>query len=286
MKIFVFTYDRYSTITTTKALDDENIDYRCLCHGEDDRIKYNKAGVVNPEKMISTGRPRGLGHNRNSALEMMKDGEWALFLVDDWVKATEYDGYDTEPKESLPIFFGKSTTEWGKRFQKQISMQQFVDRAKELIDECERRNIHLGGFASYTNPAYRAEKWKTNVLADGRAIVVRKTKLKYDPEIQTIDDYGWSAENITFGNGTLVNQWVLPECRRYTEGAYGTINQRMEQKIKDCKYLVAKYPKLIAYKNKSGWPDKSHITIRPMNPNTLERYKFALPELRKISKFQ
>jgi hypothetical protein len=91
MKIFVFTWDRYETLTTPMMLDKENIEYILLCHSEEQKKEFIKAGRVNEKYIMATGKSKGLAFNRNVALDMMEEGEWAVFLVDDFIKILEFD---------------------------------------------------------------------------------------------------------------------------------------------------------------------------------------------------
>ena len=89
MKTFVFAYDRFATMTTPAMLDAEGIDHIVLCHTEEQKQKFIEHGTADPKKLIATGQPKGIARNRNAALEMMDDDEWALFLVDDMKQITE-----------------------------------------------------------------------------------------------------------------------------------------------------------------------------------------------------
>jgi hypothetical protein len=65
----------------------------------------------------------------------------------------------------------------------------------------------------------------------------------------------------TFG-GVVNNNWVLPLCERYKAGGYGTLEERLEQKKRDCAYLVEHYPDLVCYADKVGQEELSHVKIR------------------------
>lgn len=262
MKVFVFTYDRYHSITTTSEMNALSIPHTVLCHSEEARQEYIKAGRVREENIISTNAPKGLGFNRNAALDLMADGEWAVFLVDDWERCYELDGYDSMPSDVIPMT-KEDQFIWRMRFQKKISMNQFLRRCIEQAVIAEKMGFALCGFACNDNPFFRKKKYKTWALADGRAWVVKKTDLRFDTNIQTIDDYGWTVANLKRFGGVLVNDWILPECRRYTAGGYGSMRARMPQKIRDVRYLVNAYPEYVSVAKKCGWPDGSHIQIRP-----------------------
>lgn len=263
MKIFVFTYDRYETITTTKMLESVNLDYTALCHTEEQKTKFIEAGNVAPDKIIATGEPKGLANNRNIALDMMDEGEWALFLVDDFKKITELEGYDAHTDDGFLNFSMATQAQWVKAFKHEIGFDRFVKRAEESIKFAERLGSKLVGFCGIDNAIYRRKQWKLNVLADGRAWAVRKSQIRFDTNAQMVDDLAWTAENIRHHKVVVVNQWVLPDCKRYTKGAYGSIDERLTQRKKECAYLVEKYPDLLAFKKKAGWPAGSHIAFRP-----------------------
>ncbi len=264
MKVFVFGYNRYDSMTTSLMLENEGIDHTVLIHTEEAKEQFLKHGTVKENRVLVTNNPRGLGIQRNTAIDMMDEGEWALFLVDDLKDVTELRNYDRVTEPAIPITT-KNQGHYAERFKNPITMERFVQRAKELAKKCEASGSNLGGFAAIDNPLFRAKHWTFNVLADGRALVIRKTHLRFDPVVQTIDDYGFTALNIRTFGVVVVNQWVLPDCRRYSEGGYGSLNERMEQKIADAKYLVDNFPDIVAYRDKPGHPYGSHIAIRQRN---------------------
>ena len=82
-KVFVFAYDRFESMTTSLMLEEAGVDHRVLCHDTVAKERFIDGGRVRPARLVATRQPKGLAYNRNAALEMMSDGEWALFLVDD-----------------------------------------------------------------------------------------------------------------------------------------------------------------------------------------------------------
>lgn len=260
MKIFVFTYDRYDTLTTPMLLDQENIPYTVLCHSEQDRDKFIAAGRIKGGNIIATGKPKGLTYNRNYALEMMPTDEWAMFLVDDYIETLELDDYDIRVSDILNVTTTNSSA-WGRKFKKLVTMATLLKRAEECIQFAERFGIKLIGFAGNDNPLFRAEKWKFNTLADGRCWLIKKSDLYLDEHVQLIDDVCFTAQNLQKFGKVLVNQWVLPLAKRYTKGGFGSIAERMEQRKAECKYLVETYKPLVVYANKAGWPAGAHVRI-------------------------
>lgn len=261
-RVFVFTYNRYDSISTSAMLEKDGVDHTVLCHTEEARQHFIDGGLVLPERITATGEGKGLANNRNAALEMMEDGEWALFLVDDLKKVTELDSYDTMLEDQLNVDM-KNQREWRARLNTEVTMQQFLKRGEEAARHVERLGGALAGFAGINNPLFRNKKYTYNVLADGRAWMVKKTHLRFDLNAQLIDDLCWTALNIKEFGVVAVNQWVLPDCKRYTSGSYGSIQERLPQKKKEAKYLVDTYPNLIRYKDKTGWPPRSHVVLRP-----------------------
>lgn len=260
MKVFVFTYDRYDSITTSGLLEAEGIDHIVLCHTEEQREGFIAGGKVNPERIVVTYQPRGLAYNRNYALEMMEENEWAMFLVDDLKDVTELRNYDraTSP---LPITMANQKV-YKERLNSPLSMEKFLMRANELSKLCDRNGAYLGGWAGIDNPIFRCDHYKTNVLADGRAWIVKKSHLRFDEGAQMIDDLCWTAQNIQEFGIVIVDLWILPDCRRYSKGGFGSIDERMEQKLTEAAHLVKTYPRLITFKEKTGWPYGSHVVLR------------------------
>lgn len=262
MKIFVFAYDRYATMTTSLWLD--TVPHTVLVHTQEaaDRfIKFNTIGAGGD--ILITNQPRGLAYQRQYAMDLLKPDEWAVFFVDDLISCT----YLPHPEQ-----FGSKLPEIDKdnaknRHMKELLMtpcppDKFIQVSKELILEAEARKLALVGFSLTDSLMFRGNKYSTWSLADGRCWLIKKTHLKFDMGAQLIDDTCFTALNLKTFGGVLVYNWLLPLCKRYTEGAFGTKEQRMEQKLRECKYLVDTYPEYIAYADKEGWPPLSHVKIR------------------------
>lgn len=273
MKIVVFTYDRYETITTPSALEETLFDYHVVCHTQEAAGKFKSAGRVRPERILVSEATKGLANNRNWYIEnKVEDGEWVLMLCDDFIKNTRLDDYYARTTGFL-AFGMENTTYWSKKLRHEIPMSEFITLAAETIQECEKRGVLLAGFAGADNPIFRKMKWKTNVLADGRALLLKKSKLRFDKNAQMVDDVAFSALNIEKAGGTLVNSWVLPYFSRYTKGSYGSIPERLAQRRSECAYLVKRFPRLVRFGQKTGWPDGTHIRINHMDQERLLEWK-------------
>lgn len=258
----MFTWDRYDTLTTPGMLDAAGIDHTILVHNDEHAQRFIDAGSVTPERIHVTGAPKGLAYNRNRCLDLMDDDEWAVWLVDDLMRVTELDDYDAlRMAGELPITTANASA-WAAKFRREVDLHRFMQRADTLAAHCERLGARLGGFAGYDNALFRRNRWQMNCLADGRAWVVRKSDLRFDEHVQMVDDVCWTAQNLDRFGVVAVDQWVLPLCRRYTSGAYGSIADRTDQKRREVAYLVEHYPQWCATRPKKGWPRGTHVVIR------------------------
>lgn len=258
MKIFIFTYDRFNEITTSRYFAQH--DHFVLCHSKQAKDKFLQSGNIFGE-IIATEKTKGLSYNRNAALDMMQPNEWALFFVDDLIKLTMLQSYYKQPTNELDIDFD-NVPKYREEFKTECSAASFLQLCQETILHAEKKGFNLCGFSLTDNPLFRAKKYGYWSLSDGRCWLIKKTHLRFDENIQLIDDTCFTAMNLKEFGGVVNNNWILPNCQRYTAGAFGSIKKRLEQKIKECKYLTEKYPQFISYAEKSGWPLGSHIKIR------------------------
>ena len=91
--------------------------------------------------------------------------------------------------------------------------------------------------------------------------LVRKTHLRFDTNVNTIDDYYFTLANIEAFSNNLVLNWICPDFQRYTEGGVGSKEERKEQRKGDCQYLVNRFPKLVKFADKAGYDYGEHIKI-------------------------
>lgn len=269
LPVYVFSHGRPASNTTSPKLDAAGVDHVVLLHSQADERAYLDAGVVRPDRIVVTGRPHGLSYNRNAALDLMTEGEWAIFLVDDFLSATELDDYDTRKRIPLPIGTPPTSEEnrlWREKFKSPLPLKKFIDkRCPDNIKQAEERGAALVGFANNHNHLFRKPPFTTWSLADGRAWCVRKTKIRFDENVQTIDDYTFTALNLQAFGKVYVDQWILPEFSRYTSGGLGSIRNRLERKMQDCAYVTKTYPWFLEYAPKKGQEAGSHVRIKPIN---------------------
>jgi hypothetical protein len=258
MKTFIFAYDRFKTMTTSEYFKD--VEHKILCYTEEDKQKFIDGGRCFGE-IINTNRPKGLTQNRNYALEQMELGEWSVFLVDDLISISMLDDYWLNKQNSIPVSF-ENQKEYRTKFSNKITANEFLKIVEESIQHAEQKGFNLIGFSLTDNPMFRKNKYSYKGLADGRCWAVKKTHLKFDLNSNMMEDYCFNALNHREFGGKVVNNWCLFNCERYAKGGYGTLEQRMEGKIKEAKYLTENYPGFIEYSEKSGQPKFSHIKLK------------------------
>lgn len=263
MRTFVFAYNRFADMTTSLMLTEAGIDHTVLCHTEEQKQQFIEHGTAQEKDLLVTNNERGLAYQRNYALDLVENGEWVVFLVDDFKEITEYSDYDKLKVAALPITM-KNTSYFAKKFNKQVGMKTLYKRITNNIKKAEEKGINLVGFASNGNPLFRRKHYQYWGLVDGRAWAIKKTKLKFDLNVQLIDDICWSVLNLKYFGAVLIDNWVRPECLRYTKDAsFGSIEQRLFQKMIEADYLVTTYPEYVMIAKKPNWADGSHVKIKP-----------------------
>ena len=254
-KIYTFYYNRYSEATTSLALFYSSVEHIVVFHSDAQRQKFNSE-IIKGEAFV-TEHHKGLSGQRNKVLDSVPKGEWVIFCSDDYIQTTAVsDLYASKTKsEEVPDF--------DKMIAKNvISAKKLYEKTLELIADAEKIGANIAGFASNGNPFYLKNKNKKKGLVEGRWFAMRNTDIRFDENVQTIDDHDITAAHLSDCQPIWVNNWVVPEFARYTSGGYGTLGQRMAQKIKDCYYLVEKYPNVLYFAPKKGLPKDAHIRFR------------------------
>lgn len=257
LKVFTFFYNRYNTATTSKALNENGIPHYVMLHNQEQHDLHVSGNTLFGTPVI-TNNPKGLAFQRNSALDMVEDGEWCVFMCDDFkeIKAYNFENYDAFPSVE---FDEKNQSQFN--YNRILTMKEFFSTFDYLIDLAETANIHLIGFAFTANPRNNGRKFSFKGLVDGRCWIIKKSHLRFDPNVQLIDDVYWTALNLQTFKNNLVFNWIDPEFQRYTSGGFGSIPERLEQRRAECDYLVKKFPKLIRYAEKPGWESGTHIKV-------------------------
>jgi hypothetical protein len=270
MKVFTFFYNRFDDATTSKALYENGIEHTVLIHNEEDHKKFIKGKTIYGEAVV-TNNGKGLAYQRNSALDLMEEGEWAVFMCDDFQKVLSYSVNDifTMPHK-LNVTFENQMQYALKNDKHQMKLKEMFTMFPKLIQLAEKNKVHLVGFGLHTNPMNLSKKFTTRGLADGRFWLVKKSNYRFDNNVQMVDDVAWTAENIIRHGKVLVLNWCVPLFKRYTAGAFGSISERKEQRLRECKYLANKYYPLIKIAKKPNWDYGTHVRLYASKNNIIK----------------
>ena len=259
MKVFTFFYNRFDSATTSISLHKNNIEHYVLVHNEEDSAKFADGKTIKGKEVI-TNNGKGLAYQRNSALDMMEDGEWAAFMCDDFQKIKSYPKQFIMSKTQRIEITNQNQNKY--RLKNEISLKEMFSFFPKLIEIAENNNIHLIGFGLHDNPMNLGKKFTNRGLADGRFWLIKKSNYSFDENAQMIDDVCWTAENLVRHGNVLVLNWCVPYFSRYTAGGYGSTEARKQRRKQECAYLVKKYDPLIRFA-------ETHIKLNASNNNIL-----------------
>jgi len=275
MKIFIFAYNRYSTMTTPALFRKEGVGFTVLIHSQDDYEKFLQHGTLLPtDNVWITNNPRGLSNQRNAALGLLWKDEWALFVNDDLTEFTQLGTYDVlEYKTNKLDITPDNCNFYDQLFNHKISVNEFVTWfIIELIPKAEKEGINLIGFSRFDNPLFRKNKWMYNVVVDGKCFLVKKTDLRWDENVNCLEDICFTTLNIKKFGKTLENRWIMPICKRLSTGGFGTKKERIPELEKEVKYLVETYPEHISVYEKKDWPVGTCVKLHNNQQTVTDRF--------------
>ncbi|CAB4140197.1 hypothetical protein UFOVP405_23 [uncultured Caudovirales phage] len=259
MKVFTFFYNRYENASTSIALEANDIPHYVLIHKPEDYDKFKRYNTCRGEGIV-TNNGKGLAYQRNTALDMMDTGEWAVFMCDDFIKIKSMpEEWILSSNQELPINFANQNKFRLK--ENGFNLKKMFALFPRLIELAERNRIHLVGFGLHDNPMNLRKKFNHRGLADGRFWLVKKAGYKFDTNAQLIDDVAWTAENLMRHRNVLVLNWLVPYFQRYTAGGFGSTTERLALRRKECAYLANKYNPLVKIAQKPGWESGTHIRL-------------------------
>jgi hypothetical protein len=260
MKVFTFFYNRFENATTSIALQQNDIKHNVLIHSSADADKFKKFGTC-VDNAVVTNNDKGLAYQRNTALDMMDTGEWAVFMCDDFIKIRSFPkSWILSKTNTIPIHFGNQH-KFRLRDENTMSLKEMFSMFPKLISLAENNGIHLIGFGLHDNPLNLKKKFNNRGLADGRFWLVKKSSYRFDTRAQLIDDVAWTAENLVRHRNILVLNWLVPYFQRYTSGGFGSTAERLELRRTECAYLANKYNPLVKIADKIGWEYGTHIKL-------------------------
>jgi hypothetical protein len=275
MKIFINSYNRSDSISTHTLLDAQNIPYKIILHNEEQKALYLKNPTIKEENIIVSNLPFGMLGVRNFLLEnLVEKGEWYMTLDDNiqYFEAVKEGFYKSE---NLPV--KENPEKYKDIFENRVSVNRFMDIVDETITEAEKRKANLCGFASNVNFFFRNKKWREVGYVIGKTQLIKKTDLKYDLRNGTTmsaDDYLWTAQNLEKFGRVLINNYAVAIKKHYTKGGAGTYEKRLPQKLKDCDFLMKRFPGLFRYKIKKNHHPRSELAIRFTSQEQVEKWRF------------
>jgi len=233
MKIFLMYYDRFEIATTSKMLTKNHI---VLCHNNKERFNC----ISDNGTLIETNQPKGIQNNFNYGLSLLDKDEWAIFLSDDLIEAKLLNG---------------------NKFVK-CDIDFVLNELISILPKCDLMGVKLVGLNSTGNPFYAKNKYSKFGLVDGRCFAIKKTEFTFHNEISTIPDYYASAYHLKKYGGNLILNYCFLDFKRYDDGGLGTIDKRLNDKLKDIKLMISLFPNNVRIKDKPNEPKGSHIIIK------------------------
>ena len=234
--VFALYYDRYETATTSLALKQAGIKHTILCHKNKNKFNYCYG------KVIETKNPKGIQHNFNSGLNLISEGEWAIFLSDDYKSS-----YKINRQEN--------------KFEK-CELRYVYDKLCETIKVADKIGVKLVGLNSTGNALYASKKYGKYGLVDGRMFAIKKTDFVWREDISCITDYYATLYHLNKYGGNLILQECYAEFERYGADGIGTLEARADEKRKDVSILKNIYKDKVKIKDKAGQPTGTHIIIK------------------------
>lgn len=265
MKIFVFAYNRYTTMTTSNLLVAEGIEHYVMVHSEDDKHKFKAGGTlkIDDEHIIVTGNPKGLTRQRNYALDMLKFGEWAIFMNDDLRKVTMFRDYEKCTYDKIKLS-PNNIKVFDEYLKTPISCRKLFQLMETTIkDSAEKEGARLVGFVAHNNTKFRARKLSKKGLVDGRLWMFKKEMgMRFDENVNVLEDHEFTAQHLCRYGCVHIENWICPEFSRMTKGGFGTLPERTNQLRQEAAYLIKKYGFLFEYKDKKNYPPYTQLQFK------------------------
>lgn len=257
--IVIPSYKRERTIKTTRWLDDSGIPYKVLLHDSTAADQYIEAGLVRAKDIIVTNQPRGITNQRNWIIDnIAKPNEWYISLDDN----IQYMNRVNDKYYNLKKIEVNDPNITQKDFEQKMSAAEFIEKITADIVIAEKIRAEYVGFATVNNYFFNSKKYKPVGYVISKAVAIKYAGLRYDKNLEAMEDFGYCAEQLVKNNAVLINSWIKPIANHYEPGGIGTYQERVPRKIIDCAYLMKKYPGLFRYKVKKDCHPKAELQIR------------------------
>lgn len=268
--IYIPSYGRAETIKTTRWLDASGLEYKVLLHTDNCADEYIAAGIVDKKDIIVTGAERGVTNQRNWVVDNLAvKGQWYISLDDNirTMKRVVDAYYD---RRSINV---ESPDIKQKDFQQEITAAEYLKLLDDDIKVAEQIRAEYIGYATVDNYYFNSKKYKPVGYVISKAVAIKYQGLRYDENLEAMEDFGYCASQLVKNNCVLINSWIKPTAGHYEPGGIGMYQDRVPRKIKDCAYLMEKYPDLFRYKPKKGCHPKAELQIRFHSPKQIIEWK-------------
>lgn len=272
MKIFIPSYSRQESISTHKIFENHSVsnDIKIILHDNEQKKKYLKNPTMRPEWIIVSDQSHQISYQRQFIKDNLVDeDEWFIMMADNikYFAGIHGDEYNAD---KLEFTYDEA---WRKRYNQPSTAEETMFYFNDLLSRCKETGAYLGGFANHDNYFYKKTKWKKHSFVCGKAFIACNDKIEYDHNILTMDDYGYTAENLLTYGKVCVNNFVFPVAKHYQAGGIGTFKQRVNRKIIDCKYLMEKYPELFRYSVRKNSQEKAEIVVRLNKESQINKWR-------------
>tara|TARA_R110002012_G_scaffold34271_1_gene99173 strand:- start:3628 stop:4467 length:840 start_codon:yes stop_codon:yes gene_type:complete len=268
--IYIPSYGRAETIKTTRWLDESNIAYKVLLHTNQCADAYIESGVVRKKDIIVTNAPRGVTNQRNWIVDnLAKKGEWYISL-DDNISTMKRVVDEYYSRKALDV---DSPDVMQKHFNQEMTADEYMGLLYSDIRVADQIKAEYIGYATVDNYYFNSRKYKPVGYVISKACAIKYQGLGYDKNLEAMEDFGYCASQLVKNDCVLINSWIKPVAGHYESGGIGTYEKRVPRKIKDCAYLMEKYPDMFRYKVKKGCHPKAEIQFRFHSPSQIKKWK-------------
>jgi TET-Associated Glycosyltransferase len=273
MQIYIPSYNRPDTITTSKLLHEAGLEHTVIVHDEEQKRLYQEAGNVKGNLVIGVSKAGGLAGQRwwIDTQSNIEDGEWYAQLDDNITEFTmlSHKHYWKESVDNRDHSFDKEF------FTPLYPSSFFTLVESEMIPKANEWDAHLIGFAITKNPYMRGKKWHKIGFIVGKVMIIKKSHVTFMPDIFCNDDYQITLAHLLEFGAVLRNDFIYPDFPRYQVGGLGKLKDRFEPYANAVKILMERYPDALNLSHRADLPYGSSVRLRftDASEKSLDRWR-------------
>lgn len=271
MKVIILSKGRPDTISTHLLFTD----YTLVLHTEEEKAAYLKNPTISPEKIIVSGAPFGVAHQRKWIQEnLIAPNEWYISL-DDNIKSFQSVPEPTYgelelPVQSADVFTRKDLKD---KYEAVCPPERFLAICEQLADKGEKERAYNIGFGTTANFFFRGRHFRYVGYVISKACVRKNVGTPFELDNQSMEDYAYTAETLLRYGKVLIDNFTFPVAGHYEKGGIGTYAERLPAKIRDSAFLIKKYPGLFRYNQKKGSDPTGELIIRFNSLDQVEKWR-------------